>query len=75
MHKECGSVLAGVHLELTGENVTECTGGPQHLSEEDLPLQYNTYCDPRLNYSQSIEVAFRFAEYHMRAQESRTEEN
>ena len=67
IHKECGSFLAGVHLELTGENVTECTGGPEQLTDQDLPLQYNTYCDPRLNYAQSIEVAFRFSEYHARS--------
>jgi 3-deoxy-7-phosphoheptulonate synthase len=57
-HKIAGSRLNGVHFELTGENVTECTGGPQQLSEDDLSKQYTTYCDPRLNYAQSMEIAF-----------------
>lgn len=63
VHKEQGSFLAGVHFELTGDNVTECTGGPEDLAETDLPRRYNTFCDPRLNYSQSIEIAFRLAEH------------
>eukprot|EP00743_Colponemidia_sp_Colp-15_P006921 GILK01007470.1.p1 GENE.GILK01007470.1~~GILK01007470.1.p1 ORF type:complete len:508 (+),score=79.30 GILK01007470.1:145-1668(+) len=56
-----GCHLGGVHFEMTGENVTECVGGPQNLSEKDLSLQYTTYCDPRLNYHQSMEVAFLLA--------------
>ena len=48
-----GSRLGGAHFELTGENVTECTGGPERLLEGDLPRRYTTYCDPRLNYAQS----------------------
>ena len=40
------------YLSIAGENVTECTGGPEHLMEGDLPRQYTTYCDPRLNYAQ-----------------------
>jgi len=51
-----GSRLGGVHFELTGENVTECVGGPQNLADTDLHLNYTTYCDPRLNYAQSMEV-------------------
>jgi len=47
-----GSRLGGAHFELTGENVTECTGGPEQLLEVDLPRRYTTYCDPRLNYAQ-----------------------
>ena len=50
-------------MELTGENVTECTGGPQKLLEADLPLRYTTYCDPRLNYAQGMELAFLIAQY------------
>ncbi len=61
VHEETGSVLGGVHFELTGEDVTECTGGPQELSEADLPRSYTTHCDPRLNYAQSLEVAFQLA--------------
>lgn len=57
-HERCGTMLGGVHLELTGEDVTECVGGPQELSESDLGRSYQTYCDPRLNYAQSLEIAF-----------------
>jgi 3-deoxy-7-phosphoheptulonate synthase len=63
VHSSMGSFLAGVHFELTGDNVTECTGGPENLTDKDLPLRYTTLCDPRLNYAQSIEVAFRLAEH------------
>ena len=56
MHRENGSRLNGVHIELTGEHVTECTGGPEGLLETDLPRHYTTLCDPRLNYAQSLEV-------------------
>ena len=59
--KQCGH-LGGVHFELTGEDVTECTGGPQELSEADLSRSYETYCDPRLNYAQSLELALRIAQ-------------
>ena len=58
IHGRLGSHLGGVHFELTGEDVTECTGGPQALSEADLSHRYQTRCDPRLNYAQSLEVAF-----------------
>jgi 3-deoxy-7-phosphoheptulonate synthase len=47
-----------VHFELTGEDVTECTGGAQGLSSDDLEQRYQSYCDPRLNYAQSLELAF-----------------
>jgi 3-deoxy-7-phosphoheptulonate synthase len=56
-----GAHLGGVHLELTGEDVTECTGGAQELSEADLSRNYATFCDPRLNYGQSLEVALLMA--------------
>ncbi len=58
VHRECGSRLGGVHLELTGENVTECLGGAGGLTEDDLHTAYNTTCDPRLNYEQAMEIAF-----------------
>ena len=58
VHRELGSSLQGVHLEMTGENVTECVGGPEDLFESDLPKRYTSYCDPRLNYAQSLQVAF-----------------
>lgn len=62
LHAAQGGQLAGVHFELTGEDVTECTGGPQELSEADLSRSYETYCDPRLNYAQSLELALRIAQ-------------
>ena len=57
-----GAYAGGVHLEMTGKNVTECTGGARELSEADLHDRYHTYCDPRLNAEQAIEIAFLVAE-------------
>ena len=62
LHRAGGSFLGGVHIELTGENVTECVGGAEGLSEADLPRAYETGCDPRLNGAQSLELAFLVAE-------------
>ena len=61
-HEAADSRLGGVHFELTGEDVTECTGGPQELSVADLSRSYETYCDPRLNYAQSLELALRITQ-------------
>lgn len=62
IHRQCGTVLAGIHLEMTGqETVTECLGGCVGITEEMLTKNYETYCDPRLNYAQSIEAAFKVA--------------
>ena len=58
VHRSSGTSPAGVHFELTGDNVTECTGGAGNLRDEDLISNYQTYCDPRLNYAQSMEIAF-----------------
>ncbi|RAL62443.1 hypothetical protein DID88_005009 [Monilinia fructigena] len=58
VHQEEGSYLGGVHLELTGDAVTECTGGSEGLAEEDLSLNYTSFCDPRLNEKQALEMAF-----------------
>jgi 3-deoxy-7-phosphoheptulonate synthase len=58
VHKAEGSSLQGVHLELTGNNVTECVGGAKGLSESGLKKNYESFCDPRLNYEQSLEMAF-----------------
>lgn len=58
VHRAEGSYLGGVHLELTGDNVTECVGGANGLNESGLDTNYETYCDPRLNYEQSLEMAF-----------------
>ena len=57
-----GTVPGGVHFELTGENVTECTGGAREINDGDLNINYQTTCDPRLNAEQSLEVAFQIAE-------------
>ncbi len=62
-HHSEGSHCGGVHLELTGKNVTECTGGNQAISEDELRDRYHTHCDPRLNADQSIELAFELAGY------------
>ncbi len=61
LHAAHGSRLGGVHIEMTGENVTECTGGARGLAESDLPRAYETMVDPRLNYEQSLEIAFLIA--------------
>jgi 3-deoxy-7-phosphoheptulonate synthase len=61
IHTEEGSYLGGVHLELTGEAVTECTGGSEGLGEDDLSLNYTSFCDPRLNEKQALEMAFLIA--------------
>lgn len=58
IHRAEGGDLHGVHFELTGENITECLGGSEGLGSADLSRQYETGCDPRLNYSQSLEIAF-----------------
>lgn len=58
VHRSEGSYLGGVHLEMTGDNVTECIGGANGLNEDGLNTNYETYCDPRLNYEQSLEMAF-----------------
>ncbi|MEZ6060195.1 MAG: 3-deoxy-7-phosphoheptulonate synthase class II [Planctomycetaceae bacterium] len=62
IHNECGTRLSGIHLELTGEDVTECVGGPANLTESDLHRDYRSQVDPRLNYEQAMEIAFLIAE-------------
>lgn len=62
VHESLGSRLGGVHIELTGEDVTECTGGAGGLRDEDLGRNYASPCDPRLNYEQALELAFLLAE-------------
>ncbi len=61
VHEGMGSYLGGVHLELTGENVTECTGGARGLTDGDLARAYKSTVDPRLNYEQAMEIAMRIA--------------
>ncbi len=62
VHKAEGTIPGGVHFEMTGQDVTECTGGVRAVSDEDLSARYHTACDPRLNASQSLELAFLVAE-------------
>jgi 3-deoxy-7-phosphoheptulonate synthase len=63
IHKEQGSYLGGVHLELTGDAVTECLGGSEGLDEDDLSTNYTSFCDPRLNEKQALELAFLVADH------------
>ena len=58
VHQSLDTWAGGVHIEMTGQNVTECTGGARRLSETDLSERYETFCDPRLNAEQSLELAF-----------------
>ena len=62
VHRAEGTIAGGVHLEMTGQNVTECMGGAQDITDIDLHDRYNTRCDPRLNASQALELAFLLAE-------------
>ncbi|MFD1344251.1 class II 3-deoxy-7-phosphoheptulonate synthase [Litorisediminicola beolgyonensis] len=62
VHKSEGTIPGGVHFEMTGQDVTECTGGVHAVSDENLSDRYHTACDPRLNASQSLELAFLVAE-------------
>jgi 3-deoxy-7-phosphoheptulonate synthase len=62
VHHRLGTHPGGIHVELTGENVTECLGGAQEISDTDLAGRYETACDPRLNTQQSLELAFLTAE-------------
>jgi len=62
VHSDEGTFPGGVHLEMTGQDVTECTGGHKDLTEKDLEARYHTHCDPRLNADQALELAFLIAE-------------
>lgn len=66
VHRELGSYLGGVHLELTGDAVTECLGGSEELGEADLAARYTSLCDPRLNEKQALELAFEIS-HHFRS--------
>ncbi|HEY5949320.1 MAG TPA: 3-deoxy-7-phosphoheptulonate synthase, partial [Kofleriaceae bacterium] len=66
LHTKLGSRLGGVHIELTGENVTECIGGARGLAEADLGHAYKSRVDPRLNYEQALETALRISR-HLRS--------
>jgi 3-deoxy-7-phosphoheptulonate synthase len=62
VHHKLGTHPGGIHIELTGDDVTECVGGGEEISHEDLATRYETACDPRLNHTQSLELAFLVAE-------------
>ena len=73
VHAELGTHPGGLHVELTGDDVTECIGGTADLTAADLGRRYETACDPRLNNEQSLELAFRVAERLVSERRSRTE--
>ncbi|MCR8696904.1 MULTISPECIES: class II 3-deoxy-7-phosphoheptulonate synthase [Campylobacter] len=62
IHNACGTIAGGVHLEMTGQDVTECTGGAFKVTQEALASRYETQCDPRLNADQALELAFLIAD-------------
>jgi 3-deoxy-7-phosphoheptulonate synthase len=62
VHQKLGTHPGGIHVELTGDDVTECVGGGEEISHEDLSTRYESACDPRLNHTQSLELAFLVAE-------------
>jgi 3-deoxy-7-phosphoheptulonate synthase len=74
IHGAEGSILGGVHLELTGENVTECTGGAIGPDEAGLSANYQSFCDPRMNYEQSMELAFHIAREYNRQFPQKTDD-
>ena len=74
VHEAEGTHAGGVHIELTGQNVTECTGGAQAITDETLSDRYHTHCDPRLNASQSLELAFLVGE-HLKSKRDRERQN
>ena len=62
VHRAEGTYAGGIHVEMTGQDVTECIGGAQAISDDELSRRYHTHCDPRLNASQALELAFLIAE-------------
>ncbi|MEM9757523.1 MAG: 3-deoxy-7-phosphoheptulonate synthase, partial [Pseudomonadota bacterium] len=72
VHRDAGTVPGGVHFEMTGSDVTECTGGVRAVTEGDLSSRYHTACDPRLNASQALELAFLVAEELSQVRADRT---
>ena len=62
IHRSEGTYPGGIHIEMTGQNVTECVGGSQDITEQNLADRYHTHCDPRLNASQGLELAFNLSE-------------
>lgn len=72
VHRSYGTHAGGVHFEMTGKNVTECTGGSARIDEENLSDRYHTHCDPRLNASQALELAFIIGDQLKKARPSAT---
>lgn len=70
IHKAEGTHAGGIHLEMTGQDVTECIGGVSDIKDEDLSARYHTHCDPRLNASQALELAFLVADFVKKAKSS-----
>jgi 3-deoxy-7-phosphoheptulonate synthase len=62
VHQSLGTIPGGIHVELTGNDVTECLGGAEKIIDSDLEKRYESVCDPRLNHQQSLELAFVVAE-------------
>ncbi|MFN8078800.1 MAG: 3-deoxy-7-phosphoheptulonate synthase [Kineosporiaceae bacterium] len=62
VHNALGTIPGGLHIEFTGDDVTECLGGAEHIDEDGLASRYETLCDPRLNHQQALEMAFLVAE-------------
>jgi 3-deoxy-7-phosphoheptulonate synthase len=71
VHRAEGTYAGGVHVEMTGNNVTECTGGAHAISADELSDRYHTHCDPRLNADQALELAFLIAELLKRERSAR----
>ena len=67
VHRRLGTHPGGIHIEFTGDNVTECVGGSYQIAEGDLYQRYETACDPRLNRSQSLDLAFTVAESYRKS--------
>jgi 3-deoxy-7-phosphoheptulonate synthase len=72
IHRSEGTHPGGIHIEMTGQNVTECTGGAQAITDAALGDRYHTHCDPRLNANQSLELAFQLAEFMKQDAPART---
>jgi len=70
VHRAEGTHPGGIHVEMTGDNVTECTGGAVAISDAELSNRYHTHCDPRLNADQSLELAFLVAELMQKDREA-----
>ena len=75
IHRAEGTHAGGIHVEMTGQNVTECTGGAREVSDDDLADRYHTHCDPRLNADQALELAFLVAEELRKSVASNSDES